>query len=89
MKITQDFAVQVDDSTKTPIFIQIVEQIKQGIASNQIQAGNRLPTVRQLARSLGINPGTVARKHKTHSKSISKLLSVFILLFRLPVMNVK
>jgi molybdate-binding protein/DNA-binding transcriptional regulator YhcF (GntR family) len=63
MQITQDFSIQVDAITETPIFKQISGQIKQGIASNQIQPGKRLPTVRQLAQSLGINPGTVARAY--------------------------
>ncbi len=63
MQITQDFSIQVDDTAEAPLFKQISEQIKQGIASNQIQPGKRLPTVRQLAQSLGINSGTVSRAY--------------------------
>lgn len=63
MQITQDFSIQVDDTAETPLFKQISEQIKQGIASNQIQLGKYLPTIRQLAKSLGINPGTVSRAY--------------------------
>jgi len=53
----------VDDTVETPLFKQISEQIKQGIASNQIQPGKHLPTVRQLAKSLGINPSTVSKAY--------------------------
>lgn len=45
------------------MYKQISEQIKHAIATNQIQLGSRLPTVRQLAQDLGINPGTVARAY--------------------------
>ncbi|MFA5317603.1 MAG: substrate-binding domain-containing protein [Dehalococcoidales bacterium] len=63
MQITQDFSIQVDNTVETPLFKQISEQIKHAIASSQIQPGKHLPTVRQLARSLGINPGTVSRAY--------------------------
>ncbi|HSW58644.1 MAG TPA: substrate-binding domain-containing protein [Dehalococcoidales bacterium] len=63
MQLVQDFSIQIDNSAGTPIFRQISEQIKQGIASKNIQPGKRLPTVRQLARSLGVNPGTVSRAY--------------------------
>jgi molybdate-binding protein/DNA-binding transcriptional regulator YhcF (GntR family) len=63
MQATQEFTVKVDNTAETPLFRQISEQIKQGIASNNIQPGKRLPTVRQLAQSLGINPGTVSRAY--------------------------
>ena len=63
MQITQDFSIQVDDIAGTPLFKQISEQIKLAIASSRILPGEHLPTVRQLARSLGINPGTVSRAY--------------------------
>jgi molybdate-binding protein/DNA-binding transcriptional regulator YhcF (GntR family) len=48
----------------TPIYKQIIEQIKQKIASYQIIPGEQVPTVRQLASSLHINPATVARAYQ-------------------------
>jgi putative molybdopterin biosynthesis protein len=63
MQIAQDFTIQIDNTIGTPIFKQISEQIKQAVASKTIQKGGRLPPVRQLARELGINPGTVARAY--------------------------
>lgn len=44
-----------------PIYIQLKEQIKYGIASGQLQPGTQLPTVRQLAVDLRINANTVSR----------------------------
>jgi molybdate-binding protein/DNA-binding transcriptional regulator YhcF (GntR family) len=40
-----------------------VEQVKQLIASNNLQPGEHLPTIRQLAHHLRINPGTVMRAY--------------------------
>ncbi len=44
-----------------PIYIQLKEQIKYGIASGQLKPGTQLPTVRQLAVDLRINANTVSR----------------------------
>jgi len=63
MQSIQDFSIQVDDTVETPLFKQISEQIKQKIASSQIKPGERLPTVRQLAKDTGINPSTVSKAY--------------------------
>jgi len=44
-----------------PIYIQLKEQIKYGVASGQLKPGTQLPTVRQLAVDLRINANTVSR----------------------------
>ncbi|MBS4025578.1 MAG: GntR family transcriptional regulator [Clostridia bacterium] len=44
-----------------PIYHQIKEQIKLGIATGQLEPGTQLPTVRQLAVQLEINANTVSR----------------------------
>lgn len=43
---------------------QIKAQIRGFIATNELPAGTRLPSVRQLARDLGIAPGTVAKAYQ-------------------------
>jgi len=65
MQTIQDFniSIQIDEAAVTPLFKQISEQIKQGIAGDQIKPGQHLPTVRQLAKSLAINPSTVSRAY--------------------------
>lgn len=50
-------------TNKVSLYQQIVEQVKQLVATGSIQPGEHLPTVRQLAHQLHINPGTVARAY--------------------------
>ena len=45
----------------TPIYIQIIEQIKTDIISGKIASGERLPSVREMALSLKVNPNTVQK----------------------------
>ena len=44
-----------------PIYSQIIEQIKLFISSGDIGAGERLPSVRELATDAGVNPNTMQR----------------------------
>ena len=48
---------------KQHIFDQIAEQYKNYIASGVLRAGEKLPSCRELAASLGINPNTVERAY--------------------------
>jgi GntR family transcriptional regulator len=47
-----------------PIYDQIVRQIKFAIAGEALRAGDLVPSVRELARELAINPNTVARAYR-------------------------
>jgi len=47
-----------------PLYVQIEEQVKTAIASGVLGEGDRLPTVRELALELTINPNTVARAYR-------------------------
>ena len=57
-------AVTVDGSDPTPPFEQIRRQLAALVRSGALEAGDRLPTVRQLASDLEVAPGTVARAYK-------------------------
>ena len=46
-----------------PIYRQIQDQILYGIASGLLEAGEQLPTVRQLAVDLQVNPNTVIKAY--------------------------
>lgn len=46
---------------EAPIWAQLVENVKRGIASGQYGPGDRLPTVRDMAVEAGVNPNTVQR----------------------------
>lgn len=56
--------IQIDFRSGQPIYAQIVEQIQRGIASGEIQPGDQLPTVRQLAADLRVNFNTIARAYR-------------------------
>jgi GntR family transcriptional regulator len=47
-----------------PVYRQIIDQILGGIASGTLAPGAQLPTVRQLAVDLAINPNTVVRAYR-------------------------
>jgi DNA-binding transcriptional regulator YhcF (GntR family) len=57
-------ALDIDDASDHSIYEQIVEQIQERIAVGALDAGERLPTVRRLADTLDIAPGTVARAYR-------------------------
>ena len=54
-----DFSIST--SSRWPIYRQLADQIREGIARGRLRAGQRLPSVRELSRSLVVNPNTVAR----------------------------
>jgi GntR family transcriptional regulator len=55
---------ELDFRSGAPIYVQIVEQVRGWIAKGQLQAGDQLPTVRQLALELRVNLNTVARAYR-------------------------
>ena len=48
-------------TSDAPIYLQIVEKMKQRIVSGLYDSGEQLPTVRELAAEAGVNPNTVQR----------------------------
>ena len=54
----------LDFRSRQPIYIQIVEQIRQRVARGDMNPGDQLPTVRQLAADLRVNFNTVARAYR-------------------------
>ncbi len=53
--------VTIDPKDRTPIYAQLDRGLRAAIATGRLQAGDQLPTVRQLAVDLSINANTVAR----------------------------
>jgi GntR family transcriptional regulator len=51
----------VDSADPTPLYAQLDRSIRAAIAAGRLKVGDRLPTVRQLAVDLRINPNTVAK----------------------------
>jgi GntR family transcriptional regulator len=58
------FRFQLDLHSGVPVYRQIIDQVRGGIASGLLAAGDQLPTVRQLAVDLAINPNTVVRAYR-------------------------
>lgn len=54
---------KLDLKSRVPIYIQLVEQAKEHVASGRLRPGDKLPTVRQVAVDLMINPNTVSRAY--------------------------
>ncbi|MFQ5599576.1 MAG: GntR family transcriptional regulator [Candidatus Krumholzibacteriia bacterium] len=54
----------IDTKSGVPYYRQIIEQVKFAIARGELQPGDQLPTVRQLAVDLRINPNTVIRAYR-------------------------
>ena len=54
----------LDYSSGVPIYRQIIDQIRLGIASGQLKIGEQLPTVRALAVELKVNLNTVSKAYK-------------------------
>ncbi len=55
---------QVDARSATPLYDQIAARLRVAIASGELVAGEGLPSVRQLASQLRINPATVAQAYR-------------------------
>ena len=56
--------IRVTENDGTPIYAQIVRQVKFLVASGRLSEGERLPSVRRLAEQLLVNPNTVARAYR-------------------------
>jgi GntR family transcriptional regulator len=54
---------KLDIKSGVPFYWQIIDQIQYGIASGQLSPGEQLPTVRDLAVQLEINPNTVRKAY--------------------------
>ena len=55
--------IQIDMAADIPIYQQIRNQIVLGVAMGKMKAGDPLPTVRQLAGEIGVNPMTVNKAY--------------------------
>ncbi len=56
--------VNLDYRDSRPIYTQIGENIRSQILQNILQSGDRLPSVRELASQLAINPNTIQRAYR-------------------------
>ena len=55
--------IEIDLESGVPIYMQLVDRIRQMVATGSLQPGQQLPTMRQLAADLRINYNTVGRAY--------------------------
>jgi GntR family transcriptional regulator len=60
----QPFRFLLDMRSGVPVYRQLIDQVLGAIAAGSLKAGDRLPTMRQVAVDLAINPNTVVRAYK-------------------------
>jgi GntR family transcriptional regulator len=61
--------LEIDFRSGLPIYLQVVERMKEMITSGRLQPGDQLPTVRALALELRVNFNTIARAYRILDES--------------------
>ncbi len=56
--------IKIDNASDRPVYQQIIDQVKRDIALGRLAKDEKLPTVRQLAGQLAINPNTIAKAYQ-------------------------
>jgi GntR family transcriptional regulator len=55
--------LSVNPSSPTPLYSQIMEQVRLAVASGRLRPGDQLPTVRDLAVQIQVNPMTISKAY--------------------------
>jgi GntR family transcriptional regulator len=55
---------RIDNASDRAVYLQIIDQVKRDIALGRLAKEEKLPTVRQLAQQLAINPNTIAKAYR-------------------------
>jgi len=55
--------IQIDFKSGTPVYLQLVEQVRHAAASGGLRPGEPLPSIRPLAEELRLNRNTVAKAY--------------------------
>ena len=56
--------IQIDNNLSTPLFKQLMDQIKKAVMDGLLKPGDSLPSIRQLANDLELNHNTVAKAYR-------------------------
>ena len=67
--MSENLKIEIDFRSGIPIYIQIMDQVKHMIATGELNPGDQLTTLRQLATDLRVNFNTVARSYKLLDES--------------------
>jgi GntR family transcriptional regulator len=55
--------ISIDPDQRRPIYVQIIDEVRRGLVLGVLRPGEALPSVRQLAADLGVNPNTVKQAY--------------------------
>src|ERR1700728_3409172 len=58
------FSFQLNEHSGVPVYRQLMDQVQGALAAARLKAGDQLPTIRQVAVDLAINPNTVTRAYR-------------------------
>jgi len=61
---SKSFEFRLDSKSGVPVYRQLIDQVMGGMAAGTLAGGHQLPTVRQVAVDLSINPNTVVRAYR-------------------------
>ena len=61
--MTARLHLQIDDRSGVPVYRQMMDQIKYYVAGGTLRAGDQLPSIRELAGVLAVNPTTVVKAY--------------------------
>ncbi|MCI8394194.1 MAG: GntR family transcriptional regulator [Bacilli bacterium] len=68
--------IDIDYQSRTPIYVQIVNEIEKCIIHGKLKPEDQMPSIRELASELGINPNTVKKSYsELENKNIIKSIS--------------
>ncbi|WP_099202986.1 GntR family transcriptional regulator [Miniphocaeibacter massiliensis] len=56
--------IKIDITSSTPVYVQLRNEIIKGVAYGEIEKGEKLPTVREMAKQTGLNPMTVNKAYQ-------------------------
>lgn len=66
----------IDYQSRTPIYVQIVNEIEKCIINGKLKPQDQMPSIRELASELGINPNTVKKSYsELENKNIIRSVS--------------
>jgi GntR family transcriptional regulator len=58
------FAFRLDSRSGVPTYLQLVDQVRRGVLLGYLREGDQLPTVREVAAAVVVNPNTVAKAYR-------------------------
>lgn len=68
--------IAIDYQSRTPIYVQIANEIEKCIIRGQLKPDDQMPSIRELASELGINPNTVKKSYsELENKNIIRSIS--------------